>query len=690
MNVDNNKAMENKRPRPDVLEKVIGTAKYAADMYPPNVAYARIIRFPFGTGKVTAADVEKARKVPGVLQVSVDMQKEAHYAGDEVGRIVADSKNAAEDGIEALGLKFEFKDSRTDAMKLYEGVPEPNAEDAKKLAGLYEKAKAVIEATYTTQVQTHSCLEPHGTTADVKAEHAEAWVSTQAVMGCEEGVAGATDLPASKVTVHAEFVGGGFGSKFSIGSEGNFACKASQKLGRPVRGILNRREEHADGGNRPGSIQYMKMAVSGEGRILGGRVHVVSTVGPFSGGGGIRNPNYYNFGDVVRTEGDLTINGGMPAAFRAPGFPQGSFALESMVDELAGAIGMDPVKFRQLNETSERRKAQLTQGAELIGWKDRRPDGKGAGRIKVGYGCAVGSWGNGQGKCQVDVDIYRSGAVEVRVGIQDIGTGAKAMVQDVAANYLKIDRSLVTAKMGNSDYPPGPGSGGSVTSRFTAPAVCDAAEKALTELKKEFAATYKADPASLVYTDGVFTRPGSNDKIPWKEACARMGAQLVTARGSFNKEYWGEGTSDTAQFAKVEVDVESGIVRVKKMVAVQACGKPTNRLTTENQICGGVIQGISFALFEQRLLDPKTGGQVNPDFINYKIAGSLDVPEIVAVLDVRPEDTGVRSLGEPVTIPTSGAIANAVANALGARVRHLPITPKRVLEALEQQKGATA
>ncbi|MEO8377430.1 MAG: xanthine dehydrogenase family protein molybdopterin-binding subunit [Candidatus Sumerlaeota bacterium] len=685
-----NVAMENKWGRPDVRQKVTGTARYTADQYPAKMLYARSVRFPFGKGKLADADVQNAKKIPGVLIVEVEKGKEAAYPGGIVGRIVAESKDALEDAMEALHATYDMDTPRTDAMKLYEGVPDAEGSEAEKQKSIFVDGVKFIEATYTTQVQTHSCLEPHGTMADVREDGVEAWVSTQAVMAQEDAVSHTTDFPASKVTVHSEFVGGGFGSKFSLGAEGTMACKVSKEKGRPVRAMLNRREEHSDGGNRPGSIQYMKIAVKDNGEIIGGRVHLVNTVDADGGGGGIRNPNYYKFGSILRTEDDLTLNGGKPQAFRAPGFPQGSFAVESMMDELAAAVKMDPVEFRKLNETSDRRKSQFDKGAEMIGWKDRAADGSTPGRIKVGYGCGAGSWGNGKGKCSSDCEIHRSGEVEVRVGIQDMGTGSSAMVTDTAAWHLGLPREMVTGKVGNSDYPPGPGSGGSVTTRMTVPAVRDSAQKALDELKKELASVWKVDADKIAYSAGVFTKPGGTDKIAWKDACALMSSQSVIGHGKFNEEYWGEGSSDTVHFAKVEVDSETGVVKVKKVVAIQAGGQICNRLTAENQICGGVIQGISFALFEQRVLDPKTGGQVNADFINYKIAGPVDVPEIIPVLDVRESDTGARSLGEPATIPTSGAIANAVANALGARVRHLPITPKRVIEAMLEQKGKIA
>ncbi len=690
MSVDNNKAMENRLARPDVRQKVTGAAKFAADMFPKNVVYAKFIRFPFGKGKVETADVEAARKVKGVISVDVNMQADAKYAGHSIGRVVAETRDAIDDAVEALGLKFRFTDPRSRAEDVYQGVPEASPEDLDKLKNIFDQTPVVVEATYTTQVQTHTSLEPHGSMVDHRGEELEAWTSTQAVMGCQEGFENASGLSASKITVHAEYVGGGFGSKFSIGAEGGLATEISKQQGRPCRVVLDRREEHSDGGNRPGSIQYMKIGADKSGKIIGGRVHLMSSVGFGRGRGGVKNPNYYDFGTIVKTEADESLNAGLPAAFRAPGYPQGAFAYESMIDELAAGLRMDPVEVRLKNETSDRRRKQLKMGAELIGWDGRVADGASPGRIKTGYGCGVASWGNGKGKCQADIDVYRNGDLEVRIGIQDIGTGASAVVIDVVAYHLGIDRNRIKGRLGNSNYPPGPGSGGSVTSRLSAPALMDAAESAMKAVRKIVAKEMKVADDEVEYSAGHFNKKGSTQKVAWKDACALLPTEKVTVSGEFNDEFVGNGVSDCAQFAQVEVDTETGIVHVRKVVAVHACGKPVNRLTAENQICGGVIQGISFALFEQRILDRRTGGHVNHDMLYYKIAGSKDVPEIIPVLDVEEGDNGVKSLGEPATIPTSAAIANAVANATGARVRHLPITPARVLAALDSAKGGVA
>ncbi len=683
--IDNNKALENELPRPDVRVKVAGTAKYAADQYPDKVIYAKYVRFPYGKGTVVSADFDAASKVKGVLEAVSYDKDECQYPGERIGHIVAESKYAIEDAIETLGLSFRRLDARSKPEQLFEGVPDVNSEEVQELQRIYDQAELVVEATYTTQVQTHSCLEPHGSTVDHRGNSLEAWTSTQAVVGCEDGFKDHTGLSGSDVTVHAEFVGGGFGSKFSIGPEGTLAADASRKFKRPCRVLLDRREEHYDGGNRPGSIQYMKIGVDKNGKMLGGRIHCASTVGFGRRGGGVRNPNYYDFGNVIRTDENVWMNAGLPKAFRAPGYPQGSFALESMLDELAAAIGMDPVEFRKVNEQSDRRKRQLDWGAEVIGWSNRQPDGSAPGVIKTGYGCAGASWGNSQGRCEVDIDVFRNGEVEVRVGIQDIGTGASAMVVDVVADHMGLTREEVRGKVGNSDYPPGPASGGSVTSRFTAPALRDAAQKALNEMKEIVAKEAGVAADGIDYSDGNFVVRENGKSIGWKDACSIINSEKLSVRGSFNEDYFGEGVSDCVQFARVEVDTETGIVKVKEVAAIQSCGQVMNRLTAENQICGGVIQGVSFALFENRRLDRVTGGQVNTDLLSYKIAGPKDVPIIHPILDVIEGDTGVRAIGEPTTIPTSAAIANAVANAIGARVRDLPITPDRVIKALEQK-----
>ncbi len=681
-------AMENVAARPDIREKVTGHARYTVDKQPRGMVWARYLRFPYGAGRIAGFNIDAARAVPGVLEVSVRADHPPRCAGDVIGEMVAESPAALDDGLAALRLQCRPGQPTTNPDDAHAGVPPPNDEEAATLKSIFADATVTVEAEYRTAVQTHSCFEPHAVTAIPQDNgDLEVAVSTQSLMSCQEQSARAADLPASRVRVKAEYVGGGFGSKFGIGAEGNLAIKWARELKRPCRVALSRQEEHEMGGNRPGSIQYYHLAAAADGRLLGGRMHLVSVVGHTGRGGGVRAPSYYRWGEIVRTDDQIALNSGLPRAFRAPAWPQASFAMESVLDELAARLGMDPVEFRIRNETSERRQRQLRQGAELIGWNERPPDGTMTGVVKTGWGCGVASWGNSQGRCAVDLDVYPSGHLEVRIGIQDMGTGATVLAVDVAAWHLGLDRKWITGKIGVSDYPPGPASGGSITSRFTAPAVRDAAEKAVTALKARIAAEWELAPNDVTYAQGVF-RAADGRERSWVEACRTITDGKINVRGEFNDRYWGHGNSDTAQFAKVDVDTETGLIRVRKIVAIQACGLAVNRLTAENQIEGGVIQGMSYALFEDRRLDGPTGAQYNADLLQYKISGIGDLPEIVAIIDRDEEEDGVRSLGEPTTIPTAGAIANAVANAIGARVRELPITPARVLAALEERGSA--
>lgn len=682
MNPDNRVTMENDKPRVDVRAKVTGAAKYTADVHPEGMIHAGFLRFPYGSGELVEADVEAARKVKGVLEVSVTVPKAASYCGARLGYVVAESREAVEDGLAALKPKFRQGLAKAEPDREWKGPADISAGEQKKLAGLFEKCAAVVEATYRTQVQTHSALETHGGVVSAGKDSAEAWGSTQATFTYQDGLAGPLGLDASRIHVHNEYVGGGFGAKFGPDAEGSLAARMSKKHGRPCRVMLSRKEEHLDAGNRPGSIQYMKVGADKSGKILGGRIHVAGIVGHEKGGGEATNPALYDFGDLVETRDEITLTAGRPRAFRAPGWPQGVFAVESMMDELAAALTMDPVEFRLVNERSKRRRRQLEQGRDLIGWGNRKPDGTWPGRVKHGFGCGGAEWPIWPTQCGAEIDVYRNGRVEVRAGVQDIGTGTFTVVADTAAEELGIPREAITARVGDSDFPQGPGSGGSMVTRSVVPAVVDAARQARDRIAGLAATEWGIDVTKVSIADGVLSEAGGTRTMTWEKACGLMTAQKTTHLGSIKQELLGKGSSDGVQFVEVAVDTETGIVRVVKVVAIHCCGRPVNRLTCENQICGGVIQGISFALFEDRRLDRVTGGMVNPNLEAYKIAGAREVPEIIPIIDAGPEDTGARSLGEPVTIPTAGAIANAVANALGVRVRELPITPARVLRAL--------
>lgn len=686
---DNRVAYENDGLRLDIVEKVTGKAKYTTDYYPKNMLWAGYVRCPYGSAELMGYDKDAALAVPGVLEVEIT-KEQGQYAGDRLGHLCAESSVAYDEGMAALNPKFKTNVPKTDPdteKTPVDQVQQP--ENAANVAQVVDSADAVVEATYRTQVQTHCSLEPHIGMVDYRGDHAIAWGSTQGTFSFRDELAGVLGLKNHEVQFHCEYVGGGFGSKFGAGAEGQLAGRMSKKYGRPCRVGLSRKEEQLDSGNRPGSVQYMKVGANKDGKLAGARVHISGVVGPAGGGGGATNPSRYNFGQVARTTEDVHLNAGFPRAMRAPGHPQGMFAVELMMDELATKLGIDPLEFRLNNDPHATRREMLKAGAELIGWSRRTPNGSGQGHIKRGLGVAVGDWGNSSGGATVTVEVYPDGTVIALSGSQDIGTGFRTMLCDCVAHQMGVPRDIVKVRVGSSDLPPGPASGGSVTSRFVAPKALGAAEQAKQGILTLVAQEWQTDVGGLSLKDGI-VRNGTRE-MPFAEACQLISNDRLTFTVSEDGKFRTQPTdSDAVQFAEVEVDTETGIVRVKKIVALQDIGQPVNRHTAENQLTGGVIQGLSFALFENRILDPTLGAMVNPNMEFYKIAGPADIPEIVPVLWMSRDDVSVNSLGEPPVIPTPGAIACAIYNAIGAPVRTMPMTPARVLEAIAGMEGGRA
>jgi xanthine dehydrogenase YagR molybdenum-binding subunit len=292
-------------------------------------------------------------------------------------------------------------------------------------------------------------------------------------------------------------------------------------------------------------------------------------------------------------------------------------------------------------------------------------------------------WPGGRGS-KASMTVFPDGIVEVRCGTQDLGTGTRTYVAAIVSEELGIGLDQIRALIGDSDYPRSGGSGGSTTAPSVAPTIKNTTEKAKMELTDLAARHFGVNPTEIEWHQAtVQVKNNPAKKLAWKELCSLLDLDLLEVQGE-----WVEGLSSAGvsgcQFVEVAVDTLTGRVDVKKVVAVADCGLVLNRLTTESQINGGIIQGISYALYEDRLMDPETGSMVNPEFENYKILGTLETPEIEIVIFDEPE-RGVIGIGEPPTIPTSGAIANAVYNAIGVRMRELPITPDKVLKALAKQ-----
>jgi xanthine dehydrogenase YagR molybdenum-binding subunit len=677
--------------RIDAPPKVTGAAKYSSDVQPDGWLYGMILRSKWPKAKVTKIDLEKAKQVPGIKAAILvrEGERTVRYYGEELAAVAGTSKQACLDAlraiqIEAKELPFVVREEEAkdeSAPRVWDDVAnlsKPRVNEKGEVDKAFEECAAVVEGFYTTPVQLHHPLETHGNTISVTDEGVMAWSSTQGISSVRDGLAGNLKIPQSQVHVITEFMGGGFGSKFGPGVEGGLAAKLSQAAKAPVKLMLTRFDEALAVGNRPSSFQKIKLGAKSDGTLHAFELESFGTAGIGSGGssegggGGAEfpAPYIYKVPNVRSKQSGVNINAGSARAFRAPGHPTASFGMESIMDALAAKMDIDPVELRIKNDPSEVRQKEYKLGAERFGWKEKyKKPGGSTGPVKTGVGCAGATWGGGGSGTKAEAQINPDGSIEIRCGTQDLGTGSKTVIALVAADLLGLKPEQITVRVGDTRFPSSGGSGGSTTTASVAPAIYDVCTKALDELQKQ---------------SGIEDARGAN----WTAACKKLGVNPLNISGQWQRGLSSSGAGGV-QFAEVEVDTETGFTKVKKITCVQDGGLIVSKLTCESQVNGGILMGIGYALYEERIMDRTSGVVLNPNFETYKLIGLGDAPEIDILLLDMPE-RGVIGIGEPVTIPTAAAVANAVANALGVRVNSLPITPWRVLDALGKLKEVPA
>lgn len=680
-------------PRVEGADKVTGRAKYTYDIQLPGMLYGKILRSPHPRARVRSIDASQAERLPGVRAVITDLAKEILYAGEEVAAVAAESEEIARDALRLIRVDYELLPFVVDPESAREpdaprvvpqgNVRRGNPQERGDPDSAFRRNDVVVhEGTYSVPARSHCCLEPHGLVCQWQGDKLVAWASTQGIFSVRDELANALGIPASNVRVICEHMGGGFGSKFGARPEGVICARLARMAGAPVKLMLEREEEQLATGYGPGVTARVKIAATRDGQLLAWESETYGTGGVW-GSASVPLPYIYPVPNVRTRHFDISTNVGASAALRAPGHPQASFIMESALDDLAAKLGMDPLEFRMKNDPNPVRQAEYRLGAERIGWERRRRLGaRMPGAVKRGLGVASAIWGGGGGAgSRPIVRIEPDGSVEVRLGTQDLGTGTRTLVAAVVAEELGLDVKQVRALIGDTDYGYSGASGGSTTAASVAPAVKMAAMAARERMLATVSSHLQANPGDVVFADGnVFVRDDPGRSLTWKQACALLGREGIEAQGEWNPNLQGSGVAG-CQFAEVEVDTETGKVRVVKIVAIQDCGLVINRMAVESQIYGGVVQGLAMALHEQRLYDAQTGRMLNADLENYKLPGSLDIPDIEAIVYDNP--TGkVSGVGEPPVIPTAAAIANAVFHAIGKRISTLPITPARVLEAL--------
>src|SRR5215204_1259298 len=497
--------------------KASGAAKYTYDMRLPGMLFARILRSPHAHARITKLDTSVAEKIPGVAAIIPAPLTEVRFAGAPVAAVAATTPEIAADALRALIVAYEVLPHvvhahaaiKSDAPKVV--AEESNLQqkgkrgDLPKVEAALATADAIVEAEYISARVHHSCLETHGMVVDYRGgDAATVYASTQGTFTIPKDAAAQLGLPETAVTSVVQHMGGGFGSKFGIGTEGMLACKLSKQTRTPVKLMLTRYDEFVMAGNRSASWQKLKGGVKNDGSLvaLQARQYRLGGLGQGSQAG---QPYIYRMGDTYREVYALHTNEDSAIAMRAPGHPQASFAVESLVDELAYKIKMDPVAFRKQNLRDEVYHRQLNRGAEEIGWSRRNPiAGGNPGPLKRGMGCAVGTWGGGgNNQCKVDVTISRDGSVLVAVGTQDLGTGTRTYTRAIVAEEFGLGIKDITERIGSSKLGGSNPSGGSTTAPSLSPSVKDAAIKARMLMAERVAPLLgNPKPEEVLFADG--------------------------------------------------------------------------------------------------------------------------------------------------------------------------------------------
>ena len=733
--------------RVDAYERVSGKAVYPSDITLPRMLYGAILRCPHPNARVKRIDTKEAEKMAGVQAVisastpGTDVywpyakEKKAKlfdplclYEGETVAAVAAETPYQAWDAVRAIKVEYEILPFVVDERKsLDAGAPQVHPEGNRvKPLEVYERgdiakgfaeADVVLEKSYRTECELHTPLEAHGCVARWDRDKLTIWESTQGVYPVQARVAEVLDMPLSRVRVIGHYMGGAFGSKLSSDKSTIIAAILAKKTGRPVKLFLTREETYLAVGNRPAANMKLKAGVKRDGTLTALQFSCTATGGAFPAGGPFLSDwlvrDLYLCPNVRSELSDVYTNAGPARPFRAPGHPQGAWALEQMMDALAEAISMDPVELRLKNipgfsqaregkppYTTTGLKDCLEQGAKTFGWADARMATFGTPKkapVRRGVGVASCLWfvGGGWPPSTVIVRLFSDGSVNLNMGASDIGTGTKTVMALVVAEELGVRPDVIQiehADTGTTQY--ATASGGSKTVPTESPTVRAAAIEVKQQLLKMAGDEMKLDPSALTITGGVVIAAADPSKrLKITDIPALKSRGVIVGIGYRGPNPAGKFVNPfCAQFCEVEVDMRTGEVKILRFLSANDSGRVMDRLTYDNQVVGGITMGIGLAATEIRILDGnQTGKMVNRNWHDYKLPTALDVPGVITSVPIdRPDDeanlTGAKGLGEPVTIPTAAAIANAIYNATGIRMTASPINPVTLCEALAKDR----
>jgi xanthine dehydrogenase YagR molybdenum-binding subunit len=672
--------------------------------------HTAVLRSPHAKARVASLDLAAALAAPGVrAAIGPDdleqLSAEPGYQGAPVAAVAADTEAQARAALELIAVEWDVQEPLLDPDEaVRRGSLVSDAATYER--GDYERglaeADVVVEAEYRTQSVLHNSMETHQSVVDWEGDGVTVYISTQFIWGVRSDVAGTLGLPEDKVRVVCEAMGGGFGSKNGAGDYTFIAAELAKRTGRPVRCALTRREENLATGNRNPTIQRLTAAARSDGTLtaLGGEF--VNAVGFRGWSPSTEGPMQllYACENVRTVQHGAKLNTPPNAAFRAPGFVEGTFGLECLLDELAAKLGLDPLELRRRNYAdsdrvdgrpfSSKNLAECYRRAEAHWNRRAEVRARSEGSWKHGVGLASQIWyGGGGPPSYAVVRVGAEGHAQVITAMQDIGTGSRTAMAQIAAEELGLPIDRVRVSLGDSARGPYASiSAGSSTIPSMGPAVRAAAADAKRQILEIAAQRFHLEERVLDLEGGrIVSADGGS--WPLEEITGLLEDGQILGTGARGPNPTGMRVlTFGVQVAEVAVDAETGEVRVERVAAIHDVGRVINPLGARSQVEGGVIQGIGHTLSEERLLDPETGSVLTRTLDAYRIPTIADVPEIVTDLvdvpDAHLTNLGSKGLGEPPIVPTAAAIANAIRDATGADVRSLPITREEMLRALRE------
>ena len=718
--------------RIDAYERVTGQAQYTGDIQLPGMLYARVLRSPHPHARILSIDTSKAEKLPGVKAIvhhenaKVPWSSGGHthqrfifnnpvrFVGDAVAAVAATDRHIAEDALKLIEVKYEKlphvldpnEALKPDAPKI---APQGNLSVGKGSFSApieetwgdveqgFKEADRVFEDTYITKHVNNAQMERRVSVAKWDAGKLTVFASTQGVSNARTDIAKDFNLPLSKVRIVCKYMGGGFGNKNQAQDYDYMAAVLAKAAGQPVKLEFTREDDYIGMHGRWSSEQRYKIGVKKDGTITAVSLDAVTNMGAYrKQSGNLSGTDFYQIPNFRKHIKPVHTNTVVAANYRAPAYPQSVFGFASFLDQIAHEMGINPVDMFMRNRiqkykskipfTSNYLEQCIIEGSKQIGWQEKwHKAGAMGGQKKHGIGMALGGYPFRPGLGAATIRLNPDGTAHVLVGVTDIGTGAKSTMAIIAAEALGIPLNQIQLTNGDTDVTPySVGESGSRTTPFTGPAVIAAAEDVRRQIFNLAAEQLKVKAEELdLRNSEVFVKADPAQKLPLDRVASRAGE--IIGRATTNPSFKDvEGKSFAAHFAEVEVDAITGHVKITRYVAAHDSGTIINRLPAESQIKGGVVQGIGMAFSEELIIDKVTGIPINPNYRDAKVPTHLEVPEVEVIFIEHADPFGPfggKVVGEPPITAAVATIANAIFNATGKRIKELPITPDKILQA---------